>query len=102
MTKLIEVVNKAKTSIIADWENNGNVFVDKNNMKKPGILSESMGVTALLVLVNSFAGNKDVFSEEELSRVAEIIKVTISKIDSMYQANGFTADPVVSVKRLVK
>ena len=109
-SKISEVVKNAKNALIASRTSEG--FVDKNYMDTPGVLAESTALIGLLLLVEAFYNNavdedgiinpviKEVESivdfEKDIDTIKDIQKSSLELINTWYEAEGFTAKPLVN------
>lgn len=95
--ELLKIVSDVKDALIRDWEQKS-FFTDNNNMQNEGILADSIGVTSLLLLIVTFKDEKEVFSEESITKINQIIASSINKIWDSVKANGYQATPLLSSK----
>ncbi len=96
LTKLLGTVKKVKDALVTNWDSNNGSFVDKDNMTESGILSETIGLTGILLFLVAFNEEKSVINENDKEKIVSIYKQTFSKIHKEIEEKGFTAEPLVS------
>lgn len=96
MKKVLEVAQKTKTALYAEWDRKG-FFEDYNNFYETGrgILSESMGLTSVMLLLNRFSKNPEVFAQDELdSKTLDIITTSLNYIYDSVFSDGYLVAPL--------
>ncbi len=96
MKKLLEVAQKTKTALFAEWDKK-RCFEDYNNFYDTGrgILSESMGLTSVMLLVNRFYENPEVFDQNEIdSKTLDIITTSLDYIYESVFSDGYLVTPL--------
>lgn len=92
-----EVINMArsiKDSLLQSWDDN-QCFMDKDRMRDKGIMSESVGLTALLLLGISFKPERGFWDDGDVARYNAIANKGLNFICDEIESNGFTAEPLV-------
>ena len=90
-----KVVQKTKTAFINRYKEFGS-FRDeeKFNSYKRGILSEGMGLTALMLLLVAFHDEKDAMSESDIDAIKDIAVESFDFIFTELQKSGFVVSPI--------
>ena len=102
MENLLSVANNTKVALLKSWDENGNAFIDKNKMKTPGMFSESIGLTSLMLMLTAFYEEKTVISDDDIKKICEIHKITLKKVSDWIDEYGFSADPVIPAQKTKK
>ena len=97
---VLSVATATKDALIEDYKKNG-AFVDMDYLAKEGILSESIGLTGLLLLVTAFDDDRaDIITEEDRREIEGILASAIGKLYSWVSEQGYTAAPLVAAPKL--
>lgn len=92
----IDVANNTKASLIQTWEENES-FLDKDYMKTKGVMTESVGLTGLLLLLLAFNEEPRVITQEDRDTITKIHASTIQQIYDWVSNDGYTPDPLISM-----
>jgi len=92
--KVREAAALTKQTLIGKW-NESKAFVDMDSMDSPGLVSEAVGLTSLLLLLLAFNEDENVISEEDRREIANLHKESLNKIYERVTNYGYTADPLV-------
>lgn len=94
---VISVAESTKTALLNQWRNN-NTFTDKDVMSESGLLSESIGLTSLMLLVTAFGEEPAFEFDKDRAIISEVIEKTVNSMYDEYHTNGFNATPLVPAK----
>ena len=97
--KLTKVVKETKEALYEEWRKK-QFFEDCNNFYDAGrgILSDAMGLTAVMLLYVCFAENKGVYGGVDDAETLTIVKSSLEYIYDEVIREGYTAAPLCSVE----
>lgn len=98
MTTVFETIKATRDKLINDWKAKS-AFLDKNLIHDPGLISAAMGSISLLLPIVAMGDEKDLYDSKKLDEIKDIIEISIKKIKSFIDQDGFTASPFVSPPR---
>lgn len=101
--KLFEVARNTKNALIAEWKKSNEdiekcYFKDKVLLNKKGLLPEGIGITSILLLVEAFGEESEVFSNEDRETVNMIVNTSLRTIKKMTE-KGYLATPLISASK---
>ena len=89
-----DAASLTKLTLIEKWKEN-NAFTDMDCMRTPGLVSEAVGLTSLLLLLLAFNEDENVINEEDRAEICRLHKQSLGKIYEYVKEYGYTADPLV-------
>ena len=92
--QIVESAKQTKNALISKWILDKQ-FVDCNKMTENGILSESVGLNALLYLTTCFKDESSFWNKGDHDEVDKIVKSSIDKIYKYATEKGLDATPLV-------
>lgn len=99
--ELFSVASNAKDALIAQWETSdpdNKYFKDNDTLSEEGILPEGIGITSLLLLLEAFGAEEQVFSESDKEKVTNIVNSSLRKLKD-FSEDEYSASPILdSVK----
>lgn len=98
MSELEDVILTAKAikdSLLSDWDDN-QCFIDKDKFSSKGLMSESIGLTTLLLLSVAFKGESVFTDDGDIAKYNAIVKKGLNFICDEVESKGYTAEPLVS------
>lgn len=101
MSELEDVIFTAKTikdSLLSDWDDN-QCFIDKDKFDSKGLMSETIGMTTLLLLGVAFQGESRFTDEGDIAKLNAIVNKGLNYICDEVESKGYTAEPLVSADR---
>ena len=98
MKKVLEVAQKTKNALYAEWDKNQkHFFEDGNNFCNAGrgILSESMGLTSVMLLLVRFFDNPEIYEKKQNDpKTLEIITTSLEYIYDYVFDQGYLVTPL--------
>ncbi len=93
-SKLLEVIEETKTTLVNQWESDGKVFLDNNYMNFAAPLSTCMGLTSLLLIFIAFK-DEEIISDEDTTTITNIVNQGINDVDKSVKKDGYGAEPLL-------
>ncbi len=98
--QVADVARATKDALISRRKANGH-FNDNDYMTGSGVLSETIGLTSLLLMLNAFNENlldddKAVITQQDREDICAILEESLPRIYDWVDKDGFTAEPIIS------
>ncbi len=98
IAKLKDAAFSTKDALMDRWREKES-FTDNDTMINSGIMSESIGLTCVMLLLTAFGKEESFWKDGDRETVEKIVNVSVDRIYDFYKADCYNATPLVAAEK---